>query len=133
MGLSVRFSRTSLGTERPRRETQTCRGSGPTAPASLPCAGACSPALIPRSGRLPVSSMVRARPAQSPGTARFTGSVTMTDVATTENERWYMALTALWAARLRAAGAMVEGQQRARADVDFAAGVLGLRPGDRVL
>jgi 2-polyprenyl-3-methyl-5-hydroxy-6-metoxy-1,4-benzoquinol methylase len=49
-----------------------------------------------------------------------------------ENERWYLALTSLWAARLRAEGPA--GIERDPApDVDFALDVLGLRAGARVL
>jgi SAM-dependent methyltransferase len=51
----------------------------------------------------------------------------------TANERWYLALTALWAARMRA-GEDAPGQSRPPGpDVMFAASVLGLAPGARVL
>lgn len=49
----------------------------------------------------------------------------------TDNERWYLALTALWAWRIRRGR---DGVHRpAVPDVRFAAEVLGLRPGARVL
>lgn len=51
----------------------------------------------------------------------------------TDNERWYLALTSLWASRIR--GGSDEGftGRAAVDDVRFAADVLGLRPGARVL
>jgi 2-polyprenyl-3-methyl-5-hydroxy-6-metoxy-1,4-benzoquinol methylase len=52
--------------------------------------------------------------------------------ASTENERWYLALTALWAAGVRAGGG--GGPAHAPdADLRFAADVLPLSPGARVL
>lgn len=51
----------------------------------------------------------------------------------TDNERWYLALTSLWAARPPATFATAEASDRARADVAFAAQVLHLAAGARVL
>lgn len=51
----------------------------------------------------------------------------------TANERWYLALTSLWAARLRAEGAAATAAIAAEADVGFAVRAMGLQPGMRVL
>lgn len=59
-------------------------------------------------------------------------SVAVTAPDYTDNERWYLALTALWAARLRAGGEA--GPSHAPgSDIAFAERALGLRPGMRVL
>jgi SAM-dependent methyltransferase len=51
----------------------------------------------------------------------------------TENERWYLALTALWAARLRAGLPAPGTDQPPEPDVTFAVDVMCLSPGMRVL
>lgn len=51
----------------------------------------------------------------------------------TENERWYLALTALWAARMRAGLPAPGADQPPEPDVTFAVDVMGLSPGMRVL
>jgi 2-polyprenyl-3-methyl-5-hydroxy-6-metoxy-1,4-benzoquinol methylase len=54
------------------------------------------------------------------------------DNAMNENERWYLSLTSLWAARLRS-GSAAGLNRPAGPDVRFAVEALGLRPGARVL
>lgn len=56
----------------------------------------------------------------------------MTCCPYTENERWYLARTAVWAAALRA-GQAAGVTHEPRSDVDFAEAVLGLRAGMRIL
>lgn len=53
--------------------------------------------------------------------------------ALTDNERWYLALTALWARRPREALVSAEAQARARRDIAFARRVMALPPGARIL
>lgn len=50
-----------------------------------------------------------------------------------DNERWYLALTALWAARLRVEGSGESPTWAPEPDVRFAADVLPLSPSARVL
>jgi 2-polyprenyl-3-methyl-5-hydroxy-6-metoxy-1,4-benzoquinol methylase len=51
----------------------------------------------------------------------------------TDNERWYLALTELWAARMRAGLSAPGTDKQAGPDVSFASEVMELAPGSRVL